>query len=314
MNFTHLSYFLMIAEEESISNAARKLFMSQQSLSAHLNKIEKEVGTPLFKRNAKMTLTPAGETFYKGCQRILSDYNSLLLDIHMITTERHNKVSIGIPTYGRPPYLPEVINALKEDYPEYKYNIVKRQHMDVAQHMDGVDLYLSPLPLHPELENHIILENDPYCVTFRKSLAESVYGEEWSHIEEDLLLNGNLSVLSNMPYAILLDRYGQIALDLRQIFVENNFHPQIEMTSETMEFLEIACLNGTACMIAPDSYTTIALFDNPNADCSDLLSFPIKTQIETKLAISHRKNIHLHPAEEAFINECTEYFEKHHIY
>ena len=44
MNFLNIKYFIAIAEEQNISAAARKLYVSQQSLSEHLKKLETEIG------------------------------------------------------------------------------------------------------------------------------------------------------------------------------------------------------------------------------------------------------------------------------
>ena len=50
MNFRNLHYFLMVAEEKNITHAAQRLYISQQSLSGHIAKLEEELGVPLFER------------------------------------------------------------------------------------------------------------------------------------------------------------------------------------------------------------------------------------------------------------------------
>ena len=50
MNFTSLKYFLVTAEELSITRAASKLYISQQALSSHILKLERELGVVLFDR------------------------------------------------------------------------------------------------------------------------------------------------------------------------------------------------------------------------------------------------------------------------
>lgn len=50
MNLRHFAYFLVIAEECSISRAAERLYVSQPSLSHFLSKLENEVGAQLFLR------------------------------------------------------------------------------------------------------------------------------------------------------------------------------------------------------------------------------------------------------------------------
>ena len=59
MNFQHLRYFLMVAEELNITRAAERLYISQQSLSNHIGNLERELDVKLFTRSPKLSLTYA---------------------------------------------------------------------------------------------------------------------------------------------------------------------------------------------------------------------------------------------------------------
>ena len=45
INFLNLEYFLVAAEELNFTKAAKRLYISQQSLSNHISNLEKEFGT-----------------------------------------------------------------------------------------------------------------------------------------------------------------------------------------------------------------------------------------------------------------------------
>lgn len=47
MNFRTCKYFLMVCDMGTINAAARKLYISQQSLSEHMRKLEKELGVQI---------------------------------------------------------------------------------------------------------------------------------------------------------------------------------------------------------------------------------------------------------------------------
>lgn len=70
MNFRNLQYFLAVAEERNITHAANRLFISQQSLSGHIAKLEEELGVPLFSRGQELTPTYAGERLMLIAKRI----------------------------------------------------------------------------------------------------------------------------------------------------------------------------------------------------------------------------------------------------
>ena len=72
MDMKTAHYFIAIAEEKSISKAAKRLYLSQPTLSSYLRKLESSVGTPLFYRDKTLSLTPAGDrkdvAKYRFCQ------------------------------------------------------------------------------------------------------------------------------------------------------------------------------------------------------------------------------------------------------
>ena len=69
MDTKQIEYILKIAEENNITKAAEKLFITQSALNQQLLKLEKELGTPLFHRSrANWRLTEAGEIYIEGAK------------------------------------------------------------------------------------------------------------------------------------------------------------------------------------------------------------------------------------------------------
>jgi len=305
VNFSNINYFLAIVEEGSISAAARKLYISQQALSEQLRKMEEEVGAPLLKRGKNSELTVAGECLYRDGRELLRIYTSMMEDIRDVTTKRRKKITLGIPTFWTPPYLPDILVRFRTKYPEYEIAIVRRQHTDIEHNMSGVDLYFSALPLSPHLENHIILDQDPFHVTFHRTLAEHKFSGRWPDIESRLKQTGNLSLLKELPFIALRDRYGQLVQSLTFIFNEYHFSPTFGFNSENFDLNEHACKNAMGCLLTTKSHVDHFLGQNSG----DLLTYPIIIKsLESKMAISHKKGVHLHAAEVRFIEETQNFF------
>ena len=70
MDFRQLESFIAIAKNKSFSKAARELYLTQPTLSNHMQNLEKELGTFLLNRtNREISLTRAGEIFYDYAQK-----------------------------------------------------------------------------------------------------------------------------------------------------------------------------------------------------------------------------------------------------
>ena len=78
MQIQQLQYFLEIASEKSISKAAKKLYLSQPTLSQQVIKLEDELGIPLLVRHSKsVSLTDAGAQFEQHARSIVGSLNQL---------------------------------------------------------------------------------------------------------------------------------------------------------------------------------------------------------------------------------------------
>ena len=75
MKIRQLEYFCAVAEEKSISAAARELHVAQPPISRQIAQLEEELGVQLFLRGSKgMSLTDAGQSLYQQTQQIFSGH------------------------------------------------------------------------------------------------------------------------------------------------------------------------------------------------------------------------------------------------
>lgn len=96
MNLHHLKYFLVIAEEGTVTKASRKLLVGQPALSAQLKLFEQHLKTQLFRREGKkMILTPAGEYVFKYAKAIKSLEDELVSNLSNITDYGEREIVLG---------------------------------------------------------------------------------------------------------------------------------------------------------------------------------------------------------------------------
>ena len=84
MDTRQIEYILQIAEENNITKAAEKLFITQSALNQQLLKLERELGTPLFQRTKnKWCLTDAGRIYVEGARKMMQIKKILIISSTM---------------------------------------------------------------------------------------------------------------------------------------------------------------------------------------------------------------------------------------
>lgn len=72
MDFKQLQSFVTVVQEESFTQAAGRLFVSQSTVSTHIHQLESELNTKLILRTTKsLQITPKGRELYEYALNIL---------------------------------------------------------------------------------------------------------------------------------------------------------------------------------------------------------------------------------------------------
>ncbi len=83
MNHTTLLIFKLVAETQSVTQAAKQLGRAQSNITTRIQQLEEELEAELFVRgNKKMLLSPAGQNFLSYARRILSLAEEAKLALH----------------------------------------------------------------------------------------------------------------------------------------------------------------------------------------------------------------------------------------
>jgi len=99
MEFRQIQYFLCLAEEKSVTRAARQLNIVQPALSMQIAKLEAELGQKLFERSSHgMTLTVAGEAFCRLVSPIARDVEYAKQEMARLNGRISGRVSAGLIT------------------------------------------------------------------------------------------------------------------------------------------------------------------------------------------------------------------------
>ena len=118
MNEKHMQYILAVLREGSVTAAAKKLYISQPSLSQAIKAAEASLGAPIFDRTTDpMTLTPAGQLYVEAARQISAINRNLSGQIEELKHEDFGTLRFGIPVQRSMELLPLLYSRFSEQFP-----------------------------------------------------------------------------------------------------------------------------------------------------------------------------------------------------
>lgn len=138
MEIRVLKYFLAVAREQNISNAAEVLHLTQPTLSRQLKALEDEIGKTLFIRGKrKITLTEDGMLFRKRAEEIIDLVNKTETEFSNSHNDISGEIFIGGGETLGMKYVAKALKSLHENYPNIRYNIFSGNSDDVCEKLDN---------------------------------------------------------------------------------------------------------------------------------------------------------------------------------
>lgn len=275
MNLLPMRYFLTVVELESISKAAARLHITQQTLSAHMAALEKELSCRLFQRRPEFQLTYAGEVFLRYCKQYDSLMASMKEEFADIAENRGGVVKIGIAHTRGKILLPEVIARYRGELPDMQVHICEATN-DV----------LLPMLLKDEID--LMVGN--FSLDIPELTGEELFSEEICMLYSPLLCGPgeaaprDLAALADYPFLLcddtdLLGRVGRVMLDAAHIV------PEIAAKSSNLETLLRLCVMGCGVCFCTD-YLAAGIL--PEAERDKLVILPTGKRYSIGVAWKNR--------------------------
>ena len=137
MEIRVLRYFLAIAREGSITNAARFLHITQPTLSRQIQDVEEELGQKLFTRGSRnMTLTPEGMILRKRAEEIISMVDKTEAEFNSMENVVSGDIYIGGGETEAIKLVAQIACELRASYPGIHYHLYSGNSEDVTERLD----------------------------------------------------------------------------------------------------------------------------------------------------------------------------------
>lgn len=132
MNLKQLEAFVQVSEKKSFSKAAKELFLTQPTVSAHISSLEKELKVRLFIRNTKeVELSKEGRLLFSYAKEMVSLEEQIERVFNNNKTEGAACISIAASTIPFQYVLPEILAKFSEKHPQDKFELVESDSADV---------------------------------------------------------------------------------------------------------------------------------------------------------------------------------------
>lgn len=304
--------FLLAAEEMNFTKAAKRAFVTQQCLSEHISKLEKQLHTKLFLRGRHLHLTESGKAMVSTLRQIHHLEESLGHRIQEIEAGEIGEIRLGISTSRARLLLPRFLETFHGTYPQVHISITLG---DTVQHIQlmktqQLDLVLGlDAPSDPFLEEKLIGKEKLMVVGtrsfFRQYHLSTFSPENWE--------TGNtISLQEFKPFPLIGNREHSTLLELVQSCLRENHLdcPQPISISDISTQIQLCRLGHTATFC--NDVLAYPLIREVQKDQEDpLLAFYIAGETHTMRSSILRLKAQVRPRYlEDFTNKLLEYMKK----
>lgn len=150
MELQQLRYIVALSQERNFLRAAKRVNITQPTLSHQIKKLEEEIGTPLFERSSHgVRLTAAGEKFVPFAVAAIDSLKKGLTELQSETKNISGRIAVGaIPTVN--PYLiPGVLIEIKKKFPRLSLELYEETTAVLLESLKAgeIDLGILALPI-----------------------------------------------------------------------------------------------------------------------------------------------------------------------
>ena len=248
MNIKQAQYIQTIANEGSITSAAKKLYISQPSLSQMVRQVEKELGVALFDRTSlPLRLTYAGEKYLECAHTMIVANDRLENQLQDIRQENSGHLRLGISVQRGMRILPQAMPEFITRYPNVSLELRETGsvRMEDLLRYGEIDLAFAALESTSARFAYRLIEKETTGILVGKS---SRLADRFSSGTEIQLVE------AKDEQFVSLKQGHSIRVVQDELFRRLDIDPKILMEVDSLEMAKRVTVSCGACMLCPDIY------------------------------------------------------------
>jgi DNA-binding transcriptional LysR family regulator len=265
MRIEQFSYLVEVARNQSFSIAAKKLHITQPSISLAITNLENELGMKLINRSRTgISLTKKGEDIVKKAQEILRTVEEIKNEANINNSKFSGKLSIGVIPSICMSLLPRTLNIFKNKYPGVDIEISEGGSDQIKESVKKgeLDLGFIGIPIGSWAENeHLVFKK-----LFKGEIMACVGKQSSLSFNDEI----SLHEISKHPIVIFNSRYSTNKLVTN--LLKNYGEIKTLFTSDNTESAKKVIAQGLAIGFYPD----LSLKVDPYVKTGEIIPLSIK--------------------------------------
>ena len=264
MNEKHMQYVLTVLKEGSFTNAAKKLYVSQPSLSQIIKTAESNLCAPIFDRSTDpITLTPAGQLYVEAARQVTTISTNLRKQVEELSKEEFGTIRLGISVQRGMELLPELYPRFKKRFPHVGLELHEQgsatMEKSVLEGEVGIAL-LTTFPRHEELVYDLIQEEKLVLIVNREC-----------ELAKRIAPGTPIDILEARDETFISSQSGHSVRTIQDsLFITRDMKPKIDLVTISIEVGKHVVAASPVVMACPDSYV-----ETDNSPDSAYFSYPI---------------------------------------
>lgn len=280
-----LRYFVVAGELSSVTGAARKLHVSQPSISTAIHQIEEMTGLQLFVRHHAqgLSLTPSGKQLMTRAKQLLHDADGLVQYALSLGDRIAGELKlVAFPTFA-PVFLPRLLRQYADAYPAVSLSCHEMTQEDIVKGLHDGEYELAfayDLQLPQEVEFTPLYRFPPYAI-----------------VAKDHPLSRLTSVSLNqlIDYPMVLLDWAQSREYFLSIFEAKGIVPNVIYRAKSLDMIRGMVANGFGFSLFNTPLTTDKAFDGKR-----LIALTLEEDARPlSMGIANLRHLRLSPAAEA---------------
>jgi DNA-binding transcriptional LysR family regulator len=293
-----LEAFVQVANQRSFSRAAEALFLTQPSVTARIQALERDLGERLFERSGRgVRLTEVGACFLPHAERVLQVLNAGRDAIDSLRNLQSGSLIIASATTVSTFVLPGLLKTFRSRFPRVEISVRTGRSEQVLQMLlsDEAQVGLVRAVYHQDIETKGLIEDELVII---------------SNAGHDLAkIGGNVTVeqLGDHPF-IFFDRNSSYYAFAQGLFRQHGVVPRTQMELDSMEATKMMVEEGLGIALMPRIAVERELQAGVLVEI-DIAGMPNPTR---QIALITRRSRPLGPVAQSFVDITQEVFSHSH--